>query len=802
MILSFDRSDMNNTDHRLNSMTINNRQTSISANSPYSHSILTSGTPRESGIGLQIETETIDNNSPPIVQAPMTVSNIPDSHLLTALRTTVIEISSQGRRVKLLRDIKGADELIKKFDEFINELDLQQDNIALALTRTTDKHLVKENIYGILKTLQDIRLNITELDGYQNSILPISKTKWKNRIQTLHQTFRSKCNQLMTSMTLDMISNAKPVSVYGQEGLPEVYSYYYGLNRPVNHKEAFLRLVDLSEKDNNTDAMILLSECYLNGHGIKKPDQLLGRQWLERAVAGNNTAAKSKLALLILEDSKDLALTEEERNSFSQNARDLLIEAAILGNVEAETTLGLLSYEIEDYSQAVEWFTRGMNHNDPKSINHMGLLYYHGDGVIRQPELSFEYFVTAANSGDQDACNNAAVCLERGVGTEKNLLEAMYYYHLSARKGSANAMYSLGFLFIKRAIGMYSLVSANDSRLTNRLGAGLIANDFTIQSKDKNRMILRSFIESGIIDNSIIKTISSTSNTRTNQQEIFYEVDVIMSNGLYWMRRAVEGGIYDAAFQLGQIYEQGLGGLPIDYFAAFSQYQYAALKGNSRSALCVGHMLYEGLGTSRDFIAACTYYESSALSGLVEGMNSLGLLLEDGRGCIDSIPDPNEAATWYLEAAKLGSEQAGMNLASLIIKHHEIISITTRLGAELTITEVKKFLIDNIPSTKYIFQDAKDIKHFQINNINSRNIIQSNHEIDGLQNHLNEISQENLRSVPKANNIKLSMLKDSPGKRKKNPAANNLMMSTSLPQVNKHRSIISPPRSLRADFKE
>lgn len=49
-------------------------------------------------------------------------------------------------------------------------------------------------------------------------------------------------------------------------------------------------------------------------------------------------------------------------------------------------------------------------------------------------ELAYQYFITAVASGDDDACTNAAICLERGVGTEKNVLDAMSMYHLGASK--------------------------------------------------------------------------------------------------------------------------------------------------------------------------------------------------------------------------------------------------------------------------------------------------------------------------------------------------------------------------------
>ena len=68
-------------------------------------------------------------------------------------------------------------------------------------------------------------------------------------------------------------------------------------------------------------------------------------------------------------------------------------------------------------------------------------------------------------------------------------------------------------------------------------------------------------------------------------------------------------------------------------------------------------------------------------TGLVDAMNAAAILLEDGRGTSNGLPDLVHACMWYLEAAKQGSEQAAINLA-ITIKHHlrQISYVDTRLG--------------------------------------------------------------------------------------------------------------------------
>lgn len=163
-------------------------------------------------------------------------------------------------------------------------------------------------------------------------------------------------------------------------------------------------------------------------------------------------------------------------------------------------------------------------------MNYLGMLYYHGQGVILQPELGFDQFILAATCGDADACNNAGLCLERGIGAEKNLLEAMKYYRVGSERGSSSAMYNLGFLLAKRAIDMYALAYTS-----------------SYQANEKNKLTLRAFQERGIIP--VDERGSST---------LMNESEIVMQHGISWLRASMERGVVDAAYQLGYIMEQVL----------------------------------------------------------------------------------------------------------------------------------------------------------------------------------------------------------------------------------------------------
>lgn len=136
-------------------------------------------------------------------------------------------------------------------------------------------------------------------------------------------------------------------------------------------------------------------------------------------------------------------------------------------------------------------------------------------------------------------------------------------------------------------------------------------------AKEKNEANLQS-----LRNMRIIRDNDATTNVGPDR-DMYEEVSIVMTEGIHWMRKAVEGGITEASFQLGQIYEQvmranrwlriwqtnliyrsqGLGGTAIDQVSAYHQYFHAANTHppHPRAALYVGHMLYAGIRTDKEY---------------------------------------------------------------------------------------------------------------------------------------------------------------------------------------------------------
>ena len=85
-----------------------------------------------------------------------------------------------------------------------------------------------------------------------------------------------------------------------------------------------------------------------------------------------------------------------------------------------------------------------------KALNGLGYLYFYGDAVPKNESKAFQYFMAATeHSMDGDSFTNAAFCLEKGIGVEKDAIKAAQLYEIAARKfGSFGGINALGNMYM------------------------------------------------------------------------------------------------------------------------------------------------------------------------------------------------------------------------------------------------------------------------------------------------------------------------------------------------------------------
>jgi len=146
----------------------------------------------------------------------------------------------------------------------------------------------------------------------------------------------------------------------------------------------------------------------------------------------------------------------------------------------AMTDLGVLHELAGDVAQAARWFTRGHDAGCPRATNKLGVLHFQGHGVARDLDKAFELFTLAATAGDKDANNNAGLWIEQhggGAGASGGAAQrALVFYERGAALGSAQAMYSLGYLKLRRAIDALQRCDERMASLGAPLGTSLAAS--------------------------------------------------------------------------------------------------------------------------------------------------------------------------------------------------------------------------------------------------------------------------------------------------------------------------------------
>jgi|CXWL01.1.fsa_nt_gi TPR repeat protein len=129
----------------------------------------------------------------------------------------------------------------------------------------------------------------------------------------------------------------------------------------------------------------------------------------------------------------------------------------------------------------------------------------------------------------------------------------------------------------------------------------------------------------------------------------------------YWFRMAAEQGDGCGQFNLGRMYEKGLG---IDQND--EQFVYwtrkAAEQGYESGQWKLGLMFSEGRGVAQDYVQAEYWFSKAAKQSVSGRQYELGEMYKEGRG----VPqDEKQAVYWFIQAAEQGDEDGQYKLGML-----------------------------------------------------------------------------------------------------------------------------------------
>jgi TPR repeat protein len=246
-------------------------------------------------------------------------------------------------------------------------------------------------------------------------------------------------------------------------------------DEPINIEES-LRWYKKAADQNDVDAQLKLARIYDNGINVA-PDHKLGLYWYLKAAEEGNASAR----IIIVKQAElgdELAeplLKELQKNdanyiySINKNAvsyiRPIKQWSAMQGNSAEEFNLALahqIGIQIEDTPKfnvnegyaprmaiALGWYLKAATQNHARAQYNLGMIYYNGDGVLRNYGEALQWFEKAAEQEHTYAQNHLGIMYLNGEGTPIDFEKSLKWFHRSAKQDNASAQNNLGVMYSK-----------------------------------------------------------------------------------------------------------------------------------------------------------------------------------------------------------------------------------------------------------------------------------------------------------------------------------------------------------------
>lgn len=249
-------------------------------------------------------------------------------------------------------------------------------------------------------------------------------------------------------------------------------------------------------------------------------------------------------------------------------------------------------------------------------------------GLQVDTKEAFTLYQSAAKAGHAAAAYRTAVCCEmgheEGGGTKKDPLKAVQWYRRAAALGDTPAMYKMGMILLKGLLGQQ-----------RHLGEAV-------------NMLKRAADHADADNPHALHELGLLYEAQTNNERIMR--DEAYSFSLF--KQAAELGYKFSQFRLGQAFEYGLLGCPVDARLSIGWYTRAAAQEEHQSELALSGWYLTGvegiLGQSDTEAYLWARKAACAEPPLPKALFAMGYFTEVGIGCPGSL---DEAKRWYGRAA-------------------------------------------------------------------------------------------------------------------------------------------------------
>lgn len=238
-------------------------------------------------------------------------------------------------------------------------------------------------------------------------------------------------------------------------------------------------------------------------------------------------------------------------------------KSAIAGNANGQTLYGSILYEKKDYTNALNWFSKGARQGNDVADYYLGISKINGLGVVRNSAQGIEHLKRAAAKKNMLACFELGRMYLNGdstVALDINQKQAIDWMSLAASQNMLEAQYILASLYengigvpkdYKKAITLYKLAAKHDHvKSKSKLGElyVLYGND---KEKEQGVRILNEAISK--YDSPEAKTFLGYAYSKG------YGVNQNFDKAYYWYKAAADVDVAMAQFNLAVMIANGHG---------------------------------------------------------------------------------------------------------------------------------------------------------------------------------------------------------------------------------------------------
>lgn len=308
----------------------------------------------------------------------------------------------------------------------------------------------------------------------------------------------------------------------------------------------------------------------------------------------------------------------------------------------------------------------------------LGNEYFYGTETRRvNHELAAYWYLKAANNGSAAARLNYAICLEQGLGVERNPKTALMYYMFAANQGLKEAAFNLALLYLHGS-GNDPAVPAADHVKPDREKAEQYLRELTDQNFAPAMVELAAVIlnREGVTaadrENAVALLIRAEKLPDMTGKGLRFLADCYYggiggltkdpAKAVALLQRAIEKKDLDSVTKLAYFYEHGEG-VSLDKQKAFELYKSAALRGQAYAQYKYAEFICENFEAGRGFNYAMEFYEKSMAQKCPQAFHRVALFAIKGIGL--ERPDPVRAVMLLEQAAMVGFPPSQYTLACM-----------------------------------------------------------------------------------------------------------------------------------------